>query len=304
MREIRDLEYHNLKKAFSKDNLEIEQKLQAISSYFLSLKKDTEIQSLMIELSNILEVMYPSLAEPYTLKTDIFATLDRYSEARKFALKAVEINSSDFKLWSKLLSINAKLNKPEYQVEDTRRAIVLFPNLPGLYSANAYAHIELENFDDALEIADEGLEIAIEKPDRVELLLCKATCFNEMKQYKESDKLFEKILNIDSRNSLAMNNYAFNLAERESRLSYADSLIDIALKMDSANPFFMDTKGWILFKQKNYEKAINWIKNAIEVDPNNVEYYEHLKEVYLATGDDESVKELDQIILKLKDEEQ
>ncbi|MBT8326122.1 MAG: tetratricopeptide repeat protein, partial [Bacteroidia bacterium] len=197
----KDRAFYNLKKAFQADNLDIQQKLQATSSFFLQLKKNARVKKEMLELSDILVSKYPNIIEPYILKTDIYATLEDYVTARNYALEAIKVNASDFKSWSKLLSLNAKLNDPNLQIEDTERAIELFPNMAGLYTARAYALMEVEKFEEAANTVNEGLEVAVEKPDKLELLLCGASCYNKLENYEKSDGLYEKILNMSPNNS-------------------------------------------------------------------------------------------------------
>ena len=298
----KELAFRNLSKAFEKDNLDIQQKLQSISSYFLHLKKDVRVQKEVLSLSNILERKYPNQVEPYILKTDIYATLDDFSMAREYALKAIEIDPSDFKSWSKLLSLNAKLNDPKLQIEDTKRAIELFPNMAGLYTARAYALLEVEEYQEAINTVNEGLEVAVEKPDKIELMLCNASCYNKLGNNKKSDALYEDVLALSPYNTLAMNNYAYNLAVRNSRLTFADSLINEALVLEPRNPYFMDTKAWILYHLERYEDAEEWLWKAVEIDKNNPEYYEHLFEVYLKLKNEQKAKEMAEKVKELTNE--
>ncbi len=298
----KDLSFYNLKKAFQKDNLDIQQKLQATSSFFLQLKKDNRARDQVLELSDILESKYPNQIEPYILKTDIYATLEDFQSARKYALKAIEVDASDFKSWSKLLSLNAQLNDPRLQIEDTKRAIELFPNMAGLYTARAYALLEVEEYEEAVITVNEGLEVAVEKPDKLELLLCSASCYNKLGNFEKSDAEYEKVLNMSPYNSLAMNNYAYNLAVRKSNLNYADSLINAALVLEPTNPYFMDTKAWVLYSLESYTDALDWLWKAVEIDSSNPEYYEHLYEVYLKLGNSSKADEMAKKVKELTHE--
>jgi tetratricopeptide (TPR) repeat protein len=298
----RSLAFQNLKVAFTKDDISIQQKLQSISSYFLVLKKSKIAQIELLELSDLLMTGYSTQVEPYILKADYHSTLEENNKARKYLLQGIEIDPSDFRTWSKLLGINAKIGNPKYQVIDAGRAIELFPNNSGLYAAKAYAELDLEKFQDAINTVDEGLEIVFEKQDKVELLLCKASCLSGLKQHEKSDEVFEEILILSPNNATAINNYAYSLAERKERLEYADSLCNQALKLESTNPYFMDTKAWILYQMKDFEGSIEWLNKAMLLNPNDVEILIHARQVYLKLGNQTMANEMQSKIELLRNE--
>ena len=55
-------------------------------------------------------------------------------------------------------------------------------------------------------------------------------------------------------------------------------------------PNFLDTLGWILYKQKNYNKSLEHLKKGAELSPKNPEIHDHLGEVYQAMGKTKEAK--------------
>ncbi len=295
--------FENLKIAFSKDDISIQQKLQSISRYFLVLKSSISARQELNELSDILLETYPNSLEPYVLKADYYGTLDNIYKAREFLLKGLEVDETDFRVWTKLLSANAKIGDPRVQVIDAGRAIEIFPNNPGLYAAKGYAQLDVKQFEESIETVNEGLDIAFEKQDKLELMLCKASALNELKRFREADKVFEEVIELSPSNAVAINNFAYSLAERGERIEFADSLCDKALKLDATNPYFMDTKAWILYKKGDYEGAIEWLNKAMLLNPKDIETLEHAKSVYLKLGNQSMVNEIQSKIDLLKRED-
>jgi predicted Zn-dependent protease len=53
-----------------------------------------------------------------------------------------------------------------------------------------------------------------------------------------------------------------------------------------ANPSYLDSLGWVLYKQKKYKEALPPLQDAVkEEEGQNIEIFDHLAEVHLALGD-------------------
>jgi tetratricopeptide (TPR) repeat protein len=291
----------HLKESFKTDDITLQQKLQSVSTYFNGLKRDESTKNDVLELSDILLENYPTDVEPYVLRSDIYATLNDFHKAREYAREAIEKDLSNFALWSKLLNVNLRLGDSKQQVIDIEEALELFPNLPELYINLAFAYLDLNILDKAAETANEGLEIATEKSDKAQLYLCKAAVFGKQGEHDKEDAVFDEILSINPFNSTVLNNYAFSLAERKKDLSKADSFINVALRLEPSNPFFLDTKGWVYYAKGEYEKAIVLLDKCIAIDPKNPEYYIHSKAVYIALGNQSMVNEMNRKLEELDD---
>ena len=290
-REDYTLSYECLKKGFSNPMVNADHKMGAFKSYFLRLMHSDSAREEAFELVDILSELHPDQAQPLELKADIHRVLGEYEESRNLLLQAIDLKSSNFDLWNKLLMMDSKLGNGRYQVNDASRAIRLYPNIPSLYLAKAYGYYDLENYDSTVVAAEEGLEIAVNDMDLVELWACKGSAYGKLEKFSDSDSCFERALRIDSRNALVLNNYAFALAERGQRLEYADSLIEVAMDLSPDNPYYLDTKAWIAFKQGDTDLAIKLLNQAVKLDILSPEYYEHLAEIYWSLGNREMAKE-------------
>lgn len=290
----------HLKEAFRYDDLSLQQKMQAVSIYLNQLKSDTMIKQDLFEFGDILESNYANYIEPYILKSDIYGTLGQYGEARDNIKKALAIDPSEFHLWSKLLGANARMNDVDQQIEDTEEALDLFPNVIELYVSQSYAYLEKEEYKKGIDIADQGLDVAIDKRDRIQLMLCKASAYGKQEKYDLADKSFDEVLAINPYNGTVLNNYAFSLANRKVNLEKADSMINTALKLEPSNPYYLDTKAWILYGKGDFEQALKILNKCIEIDPSGEDYYKHAKACYEALGNSNMANEMQQKLDKLK----
>lgn len=112
-----------------------------------------------------------------------------------------------------------------------------------------------------------------------------------LKKWEDSDRAYEKALDLDSENHNAMNNYAYNLSKREVKLDHARQMILKALELDPGNPSYLDTAGWVFYKLGDYQKAENYIKKAIDSGEASAVVLEHMGNVYEKLGQLDKARE-------------
>ena len=286
------LAFYNLKESFKYDDVSLQQKMQAASIYFSALDRDTVRKNLLFSLSDILLEKYPSNVESHMLRSDLETAVSKYSEARYNVKNALKIEHNEYKLWSSLFNLNTRLDDNDQQIIDTEEALELFPNVAEIYASKGYAFINLGEFDKSIDIADEGLDIAVTKGDKINLLLCQASAYSKLKKFDRADEIFEMALALNPYNPAVLNNYAFSLAERKVNLDKADTLINLALKLEPRSPFYLDTKAWVLYGKKEYEQALKILNKCMAIAPESTEYYKHAKEIFETMGNQTMANEM------------
>lgn len=98
-------------------------------------------------------------------------------------------------------------------------------------------------------------------------------------QYDEAATQYKEALKLAPTSWLLYNNLAFANAERGNDLPEAISLINEALRHRPKDPNYLDTKGWILFKQGKNTEATSVLEQARVLAPNDKEIAKHLDEV-------------------------
>jgi len=101
-----------------------------------------------------------------------------------------------------------------------------------------------------------------------------------------------------------MNMIAWLLCEHNKDIVKAEKLINKALQLAPHNPYYIDTLGWIYFKQQKCNESLLQLKKASELAPEDAEIIDHLGDVYQALGKTKEAKAQWQKALELtKDEE-
>lgn len=113
----------------------------------------------------------------------------------------------------------------------------------------------------------------------------------------EYARWFEKALELDPNNHLAMNDYAYALAEDGRDLEKALRLIRRAIAIKSNIGAYHDTHGWVLYKLGRYEEALRELRIAVATAPDTAELRYHLAAVYAKLGQkDNALVELEKAL--------
>lgn len=103
-------------------------------------------------------------------------------------------------------------------------------------------------------------------------------------QYGEAQRLLHRAMALDPGNSDAFNYMAYTWAERNEQLNLAMEYIVHALDIEPENGAYLDTLGWILYRQERYAEALEYIKEAAWFMPGDPTITEHRGDILAAMG--------------------
>jgi tetratricopeptide (TPR) repeat protein len=108
--------------------------------------------------------------------------------------------------------------------------------------------------------------------------------YERQKLFDKAEEQFKKVLSLDPGNAPALNYYGFMLGDLGQRLDEAESMVKSALKLEPFNGAYLDSLGWIYYKQGKYNDAESWLHKAVERDPHDPNIRSHLGDVYAKQG--------------------
>jgi Tfp pilus assembly protein PilF len=169
----------------------------------------------------------------------------------------------------------------------------LFPSLATTYFFNGIANNQLKNHKKAAQSLKDGLEFVTDnKSLMLDFYSNLGDAYNYLKDYPKSDKAFEDALKINSDNTYVLNNYAYYLSLRNEFLDKAENFSKRTNELKPNDRNYMDTYGWILFQQKKYKEADEWLSKAAKMGPKNPTILEHYGDVlYRLNKPEEALKE-------------
>ncbi|MDE6628810.1 MAG: tetratricopeptide repeat protein, partial [Muribaculaceae bacterium] len=112
---------------------------------------------------------------------------------------------------------------------------------------------------------------------------------------------YDRDLEVNPDNLLALNNCAYFMAEQGRDLDKAERMSAICVRQQPDNDTAIDTFAWILFKQRRYAEAKEQIDRALAIEADNpqADVLHHAGDIYYMNGDHKGALELWQRALQL-----
>ena len=140
----------------------------------------------------------------------------------------------------------------------------------------------------ALALLDRELQ---QQPDQLELLYESAMLAERLEDLAAMETRLRRLIALQPNHGHAHNALGYALADRGMRLDEAEALIDRALALLPDDPFILDSKGWVRFRQGDAEGAIGYLRRSLAARP-DAEIAAHLGEVLWSVGKRQEAREL------------
>ena len=283
------LGYYRKKKEYSKvfeivkeiiNNREINvnEKVRMMLS-FVSNPGETRDYTANLEiLIDMLEDQYPDDYKVKAIAADLCISTGKLGEARNKLKYIIEKGKGNFVLWEQFLLIENSMRNYQELYRESEQAINIYPDRPTLYMLRGISASELKKYDIAIEALEVGLSLLKnDKQLKIQFYSLIGDGYRSMGLDKKSDEAMEMALEIDSENTIVLNNYAYYLSERGSKLKKALKMSSKCIKTEPINATYLDTYGWILFKMGKINEAKIYLEKAMNNagvnDPEITEHY-------------------------------
>lgn len=168
------------------------------------------------------------------------------------------------------------------------------------YLQGASLYVLKEKYDSAIKLLTNGFE---KFPKKIRLLFLKGVYQEKIGQIDKCIETMKEVIVKDPTHSSAYNYLGYLYAEQGNHLEEAEGLILKALELKPDDGYYLDSLGWVYFKQQKFEKALEVLNEALKFAPAEGIIMEHIAEVYLQLGyKDEAVKYMSEALKYLKEE--
>ncbi len=226
--------------------------------------------------------------------------IDYYKEQYNEALLHYERIEQGTFVNTKLLNVAKALYKKydiarAYSYLDEEVKVKTDDDVLNLLTLKLSLHQDPYDVDKILQISTEILESF---PDNQRALYSRALAYEKKGDLKQMSIDFEKMINFDPYNSIALNAYGYSLSLHEKQLDYAEKLIRKAIDIDPGNPAILDSLAWVLYLEGSYEDAYEYASLAYIKDQ-DPEIVTHYYKILLKNGFEQKAKKiLEQSLMK------
>jgi len=172
------------------------------------------------------------------------------------------------------------LGQSQRQLKDLTAASATVDRLKGAYPSDPRGqYLNAKLLDDKGQRAEaiaafEGL--IQQSPDDTSFVYEYASLLEKSGRVADAERALRGLLARDPLDANALNSLGYMFAERGERLDEAVSLLQRALKVEPANPSYLDSLGWAYFKQGRLDLADQPLSEAAAKLPSNATIQDHL----------------------------
>ena len=250
---------------FEDAGIRTDTKLNILMDYITKSKGDTKKQKETEKLIATMKRVNPKDVESYVAAGDYYLSKKETKKANENYEQALEFSTNSYPIYMQLLE--NEFNEKNYSkvIEYATNAIELYPTQPVLFLYKGMGYKERKDFANAVSSFKMGAGILVDDEKlEFEFYSKLGETYNDQKDYLNSDKYFEKALNVNGLEPFMLNNYSYYLSLRKDKLEKAAELSKKSNNIYPKNASFNDTYGWILFQQEKFEEAEIWLKKSIE----------------------------------------
>jgi len=257
--------FEETKLGFASKSVDLQTKFQLFMMLTANREESKLTPEKEDELIDVLLENHPDDSMVYTIKADNLLRKNMLPEGREALLKAIELGNNDYMLWERLLFIDNDLQEWQTLFDHSTKVIGMFPNQPTVYLLSGVAATQLEKYNDAISVLDEGIDYIVDNPAlKGQFLMMKGEAFYKQNKIDEAFKLFDKSIEVSPENYIGMNNYAYYLSILGRNLDKAERMSGKVIERFPENGTYLDTYAWVLFKKGNYTLAKYYQELAIK----------------------------------------
>jgi tetratricopeptide (TPR) repeat protein len=108
--------------------------------------------------------------------------------------------------------------------------------------------------------------------------------YERQKFYDKAEEEFKKVLAVNPKNAPVLNYYGYMLGDLGIRLDEAQAMVERALKEEPYNGGYLDSLGWIYFKENKTADAEVMLRKALAREGHDPTIHSHLGDVYAKLG--------------------
>ncbi len=289
-----ELAQKEINRALVSPMFEVDVKLQLLTRYIAMLQSNKTDTKIANPLFATLFDQHPHNAQLNFL----YGSVLLLQENKEAAMKQFEIYTTAEPEnpggWEQMLRI-ALPDSLDRVVSITEKALKYIPDAYQFYFYLGGAKYQQEKYKEALAIFEAGLETMGEEnpPVKSDFYAQIGDLNYHLGNRDIAFENYEKALKLNPQNLGVLNNYSYYLSIKDENLDKAERMSGITVKAEPTNPTFLDTYGWVLFKQGAFTMAKIYIENAVkytEKEP-SAEVMEHYGDVLYKTGETDKALE-------------
>lgn len=230
----------------------------------------------------------PLESQPLSALVTSYIRTERIDEAEALLDRIIASDADNYAARMLLARIYGLREDKEAYIEALQETIARQPERPEAYEFLYRYYLGEGEFEKAAALIESGLEAA---PENSAMRVFKADVLINRGDRAEALEVYSDLIEERPNDRIIANNFvslSSDLRLDEASIARALEVAKTIEELD--NPFYRDTVGWAYYRAGDYEKAVEYLAQAVEGVPENPEMLYHLGAAQFASGDEEAAR--------------
>jgi tetratricopeptide (TPR) repeat protein len=223
-------------------------------------------------------------------KTGYQDIIDTYREAKQWpqatavAKEAMQKLPDDRDLRMLLDAQLADTGDPEKPIADIRSLLKGTPEDREVYIRLAIIYTRLKRWSSAEEALSKAESLSTKPDDKEYIYFLRGSTYEREKKYDEAEAEFKRVLAANPQSAVTLNYLGYMNADRGVQLEESVNYIKQAVSLEPTNGAYLDSLGWAYFKLGKYDLAEETLTKASLRMGSDPTVQDHLGDLYQKTG--------------------
>ncbi|MDR2192035.1 MAG: tetratricopeptide repeat protein, partial [Endomicrobium sp.] len=141
-------------------------------------------------------------------------------------------------------------------------------------------YIDWKKYGKAVEYLNKTTELS---PSFADAYFFLGSAYDKNGDFENAEKAFLKVLELNTEHTRTLNYLGYSYADKNINLDEAEKMLNKALSVEPGNGAYIDSLGWLYFRQGKYEDAARLLLSAANLTGDTV-MYDHLGDAYMKLG--------------------
>jgi len=241
----------------------------------------------VVSVVNAYTSAHPTYGPAFAYAGQLFIELDAKEEALRALERTTELMPTNEYAWQEWIRILLQTGDYDKAIQIGLQADDQVPDNPFVLYLIGNAYLLKDENDKALSWLQRASTLPARNDFKSVVQTSIGDVFVAKKDLAKADAAFEKALQLNPENDVALNNFAYSLSNRNEASLYprAIEMATSALTLAPENASYLDTTGWIYFRMGEYKKAHEMVRKSLEINPESAEVQEHMGEIFSKLGE-------------------
>jgi tetratricopeptide (TPR) repeat protein len=215
---------------------------------------------------------------------DTYRVGKQFDKALQEADAAAKKFPDDRVLRSVRASILADTGRADAAATELRKLLTGKDEDRETYITLAQVYEKAKNYGEMAKAIDAADKLSQSKEEKISIAFMRGAMYEKMKTFDAAEAEFRKVLELDPKNTSALNYLGYMLADRNVRVSEALKYIQQAVDAEPNNAAYLDSLGWAYYRLGDLDRAEQYLRRAIERFSKDPTVHDHLGDVYFKQG--------------------